>query len=82
MASMRAQVEEVPLQHSFFRDKVLVVCTLWRVHHSVYRNFVPYVRALQSNFRVRLLYCARSAVELAGTCKGQMCFARGPQSLQ
>lgn len=49
---MTASLAEIPLEHSFFRNKVLVVCGMWRALHSVHRNFSPYVRALQSQFQV------------------------------
>jgi hypothetical protein len=53
MRNLTSSVEGIPLEHSFFRNKVLVVCGLWRTRHSVYRNFMPYVRSLQTHFQVR-----------------------------
>jgi hypothetical protein len=64
MRNLTSSVEGIPLQHSFFRNKVLVVCGLWRTRHSVYRNFMPYVRSLQTHFQVR--HCCPSFQRVLG----------------
>lgn len=35
--------------------RVLVFCGQWKIFHSVYRNFYPYVKELQKEFEV---WCA------------------------
>jgi hypothetical protein len=46
-------VNALPLQRSPARNRVLVICGMWKRYHSVYRNFEPYVRALQAAFEVK-----------------------------
>ncbi len=52
LQDLAKSLEAIPLQHSPGRDRVLVVCGMWKKNHSVYRNFQPFVRVLQAAFQV------------------------------